>query len=296
MRPRYFLAFSLFAAACVGDVPISTVLTVTDDGAWCWFQDPRAVFIDGEFRRTYAQWVTTEGTLEVGVYDHDSDSLWSINLRDDWGANDHNVGSFLVLPDRRLMAFHAQHNGTGLFSRTTIRPEDISEWGPIITVADTPRITYSHPVYLADEDAFKDHHGYVEESFEIGFPRFKHGLTKTENYDPSLWFIAWDGDEVAGISICRPYSPEDKNMGWVEVLGVRRPWRKQGLGEALLQYSFGKFYARGKRKVGLGVDASSLTGALRLYEKVGMSVFSQFDKYAKEIRAGEEISLQSIEE
>ena len=70
-------------------------------------------------------------------------------------------------------------------------------------------------VYLADEDAFKDHHGYVEESFEIGFPRFKHNLTKTENYDPSLWFVVWDGDEVAGISICRPYSHEDENMCWV---------------------------------------------------------------------------------
>jgi hypothetical protein len=44
------------------------------------------------------------------------------------------------------------------------------------------------------------------------------------------------------------------------------------------------------------VDAGSLTGALRLYEKAGMSVFSQFDKYEKEIRAGKEISVQSIEE
>ena len=151
-------------------------------------------------------------------------------------------------------------------------------------------------VYLADEDTFKDHHGYVEESFEVGFPRFEHHLTKTENYDPTLWFIAWDGDEIAGISICRPYSPEDKNMGWVDILGVRRQWRKRGLGLALLQHSFGEFYKRGKGLVGLGEDASSLTGALRLYKKAGMSVHSQFDKYAKEIRAGEEISLQSIEE
>jgi ribosomal protein S18 acetylase RimI-like enzyme len=63
-----------------------------------------------------------------------------------------------------------------------------------------------------------------------------------------------------------------------------------------LQHSFGEFYKRGVRKIGLGVDAGSLTGALRLYEKAGMSVFSQFDKYEKEIRAGKEISVQSIEE
>lgn len=151
-------------------------------------------------------------------------------------------------------------------------------------------------VYLADIDCFKDHHGYVEESFEIGFPRFRHHFIETENYDPSLWFIAWDGDEIAGINICRPYSSEDETMGWVSTLGVRRPWRKRGLGLALLHHSFGEYYRRGIMKVGLGVDASSLTGALNLYKKAGMSIFSQFDKYAKEIRAGEEISLQSIKE
>ncbi len=150
-------------------------------------------------------------------------------------------------------------------------------------------------VYLADIDSFKDHHGFVEESFEVGFPRYRHHFIETKNYDPALWFIAWDGDEIAGINVSRPYSHEDETMGWVSTLGVRRPWRKKGLGLALLQHSFGEFYKRGKVKVGLGVDANSLTGALNLYKKAGMSVYSQFDKYAKEIRAGEEISLQSIE-
>ena len=59
-------------------------------------------------------------------------------------------------------------------------------------------------------------------------------------------------------------------MGWVGTLGVRRPWRKRGIGLALLRHSFNEFYRRGKRKVGLGVDAQNLTGALRLYESAGM--------------------------
>ena len=151
-------------------------------------------------------------------------------------------------------------------------------------------------VYRAEVDSFKDHFGVVEEPFETGFPRFRHYMTETENYDPALWFILWDGDEVAGLSICRPRSFEDDAMGWVTILGVRRQWRKRGLGLALLQHSFVEFYKRGVRKVGLGVDAGSLTGALDLYKKAGMSIYSQFDKYEKEIRAGEEISVQSIEE
>lgn len=151
-------------------------------------------------------------------------------------------------------------------------------------------------VYQADVAAFSDHYGYIVEPFEVGFPRFRHHFLETENYDPTLWFIAWDGNEVAGINICRPRAYEDENMGWVATLGVRREWRKRGLGLALLQHSFGEFYRRGKQRVGLGVDASSLTGALRLYEKASMSIYSQFDKYEKDIRAGKEISVQSIQE
>ena len=151
-------------------------------------------------------------------------------------------------------------------------------------------------VYQAMIDSFRDHYGFIEEPFDVGFPRFRHFMTKTDNYDPALWYIAWDGDEIAGINICRPRSFEDDDMGWVAELGVRRAWRKQGLGLALLLHSFGEFHKRGVHRVGLGVDAGSLTGALRLYEKAGMSVFSQFDKYEKEIRAGKEISVQSIEE
>ena len=150
-------------------------------------------------------------------------------------------------------------------------------------------------VYRADVEAFSDHFGYIVQPFDVGFPRFVHHFTETENYDPSIWYVAWDGDEVAGISLGRPHAYEDPEMGWVSTLGVRRAWRKRGLGLALLQHSFGEFYKRGMRKVGLGVDAGSLTGALRLYEKAGMHVARQFDKYEKEIRAGVEISVQSIE-
>ncbi len=85
-------------------------------------------------------------------------------------------------------------------------------------------------------------------------------------------------------------------MGFVNILGVRRPWRKLGLGLAFLHHAFGEFYRRGKRKAGLGVDAENLTGALRLYEKAGMHVHMQFDLFEKELRPGMEISVQSLGE
>ena len=86
----------------------------------------------------------------------------------------------------------------------------------------------------------------------------------------------------------------DEGIGWVSSLGVRRPCRKRGLGLALLRHAFSEFYRRGKRKVGLGVDAQNLTGALRLYENAGMHVHQTFDQYEKELRPGVEISRQTL--
>jgi Acetyltransferase (GNAT) family len=53
--------------------------------------------------------------------------------------------------------------------------------------------------------------------------------------------------------------------GWVHVLYTRRPWRRQGVGAALLGDAFGRLWERGGRSVGLGVDAGSDTGAFRLH-------------------------------
>jgi mycothiol synthase len=150
-------------------------------------------------------------------------------------------------------------------------------------------------VYQADVDAFRDHFGFIEQPFEKGFEHFMHHMTQEGTYDPSLWFLAMDGDEIAGICLCRKWGYEGKDIGYVSSLGVRRPWRRRGIGLALLQHSFREFYRHGKRKVSLGVDAENLTGALRLYEKAGMHIHRQFDLYEKELRPGVELSVQTLE-
>jgi ribosomal protein S18 acetylase RimI-like enzyme len=70
----------------------------------------------------------------------------------------------------------------------------------------------------------------------------------------------------------------------VSVLGVRRPWRRRGLGRALLLHSFRALRERGKPRVGLGVDGSNPTGAVQLYEAAGMRVVRRFDHWEKERR------------
>jgi mycothiol synthase len=153
--------------------------------------------------------------------------------------------------------------------------------------------TDAEAVYRAEQDAFRDHFGFVEEPFQEGLKRWKYNR-EHEGFDPTLYFLAMDGDEIAGINLCRPHSFYDPDRGWVRSLGVRRRWRKRGLGLALLRHSFNEFYRRGKRKVGLGVDAENLTGALRIYEGAGMHVDQAFDTYEKELRPGTEISVQAL--
>jgi len=146
-------------------------------------------------------------------------------------------------------------------------------------------------VVRAFRESFRDHWGFVEAPFEEDLERWRAGAFADPEFDPSLYFLACDGEQIAGISLCWHKVSDDPDMGWVNILGVLRPWRKQGLGLALLQHTFVEFYRRGKRKVGLGVDASSLTGATRLYEKAGMRSDPEFEilAFEKELRPGVEL-------
>jgi mycothiol synthase len=149
-------------------------------------------------------------------------------------------------------------------------------------------------VYRTLNESFRDHYGYVERPFEEGFSRWRHFVQNHPVYDPNFFFLAMDGDQIAGFAVCFSKDSDYPDMAWVDTLGVRRPWRRRGLALALLYHIFGECYRRGIPKVGLGVDASSLTGATRLYEKAGMHVFRQWGSYEKELRPGEDLATREI--
>ena len=101
-----------------------------------------------------------------------------------------------------------------------------------------------------------------------------------EDFDRELWFLAHGGDSLAGIALCRRHRTR-LDTGRVQVLGVRRPRRRRGIGRALLLHAFAELRRRGLGNAGLGVDAASLTGAHRLYERAGMTVAHRFAIYEK---------------
>jgi mycothiol synthase len=135
-------------------------------------------------------------------------------------------------------------------------------------------------VWQADTEAFRDHWGSHERTYD----EWSHWKFGNPNFDPTLWMIAWDGDQVAGVAENR----FRKGTGWIGTIAVRRPWRGKGLGLALLRHTFGEFFNRGTTYIGLAVDSANLTGAVRLYERAGMSVAGEFAMYEKELRSGRE--------
>jgi len=139
-------------------------------------------------------------------------------------------------------------------------------------------------VYEAVQDAFRDTWGHRPSPFER-FLKFSQG----EGVKPDLWILARAGDEIAGICL----GTLTGEQGWIPTVGVRRAWRRKGLGLALLHAGFGAYHRRGVRDVRLSVDAQSLTGANRLYERAGMHVKSDFILFEKVLREGSDIGVSS---
>ncbi len=153
-------------------------------------------------------------------------------------------------------------------------------------------------VAWVDREAFRDHWGFVERPFEDDVKVVQHWM-QGPDFDPALWLMAvahngQDRERCVGISLNRTQADGDAEMGWVSSLGVLREYRQQGLATALLHQSFGEFYRRGKKRVGLSVDAQNLTGALSLYQRVGMHMARKYNLYEKELRPGVELSTQRI--
>lgn len=138
------------------------------------------------------------------------------------------------------------------------------------------------PFGVEDAEAF---HTAINEAFEeewghapMAFEEWRRTRIEADDFDPAMWTIVWDGDEVAGVARCEPFL---FGGGWVAALGVRKLWRRRGLGLALLHHLFGIFHERGERSVGLGVDSENPTGATRLYERAGMHVASESVTFEK---------------
>jgi mycothiol synthase len=130
-------------------------------------------------------------------------------------------------------------------------------------------------LYDVVEDSFADHWGHEQRDFA----HWRSTNVEQSWWDPSLVYLVREGDQVVAAEI----NARRFGAGWIGVLGTRRAWRGRGLGRALLLQAFGELYRRGERRVGLAVDAGNETGAVRLYESVGMRASWQADVWQRHL-------------
>ena len=135
-------------------------------------------------------------------------------------------------------------------------------------------------IWDAAGEAFQDHWGATEWRDEW-FERWQ----EQSFFNPKLWQVVWDGDEVAGMILNFIHEKENseynRKRGYTEEISVRRPWRKKGLARALLARSFRVLKEKGMTEAALSVDAENISGALGLYENMGFRTVKRHATYRK---------------
>ncbi|MBI5563895.1 MAG: GNAT family N-acetyltransferase [Chloroflexi bacterium] len=151
-----------------------------------------------------------------------------------------------------------------------------------ITIRSFRRGGEERAVYAAFAEAQADEWGQED---PLPYDKWLYYFIETEpDFDPGSWFLAVEGDTIVGYALCRWTRAGQPDHCTVRYLAVRRAWRKRGIALALLHAAFGEMQRRGYKGAGLGVDATSYTGADRLYLRAGMHVAAETLRYRKVLR------------
>jgi mycothiol synthase len=131
-------------------------------------------------------------------------------------------------------------------------------------------------------EARRDHWGYVEPT-GVDYERWTQGRL----FVPSLWKVAWLGEQIAGMVLNRLDEVQNaqygRRWGYTQDIFVRRPWRRRGLARALLAESIRMFREMGMEETALGVDTQNPSGALGLYESMGYRAIQRHTFFSKGI-------------
>src|SRR5687768_8177271 len=138
--PLLFIMSGMLLKSCVTHPQSSSGIasgesyrSFTDDGAWCWFSDPRAIYYEGRHKRTYSGWVDSVGSIVVAAYDHDNGKIESFVLHEKFERDDHDNPSFIVDAEGKLMVFYSKHatGNSPIFLARAKNAESISAWEPL---------------------------------------------------------------------------------------------------------------------------------------------------------------------
>jgi mycothiol synthase len=165
-------------------------------------------------------------------------------------------------------------------ARMQMSLDDVSSEPPPLPSGVTVR-----PVRPDDLPRF---HAVIEEAFRdsdhraTDFATWRRQVDAESTVSWDEWFVGEVDGTFAG-ALQSSDSSAEEGEGWVKYLAVLRPYRRRGVGEALLRRAFATYAAKGRRTAGLGVDLANPTRAARLYHAVGMHPLYQANIYQREI-------------
>jgi mycothiol synthase len=141
------------------------------------------------------------------------------------------------------------------------------------------------PVDAADDAELRRFHVVLEEAFvdsldhePIDYPGFRARLAALPSVPWDEWFVAEVDGQWAGVLQSADQNVE-QGEGWVKMLAVLRPYRRRGVGGALLHRAFAAYAAKGRTAAGLGVDLTNPTAPASLYRSVGLEPSYEADMY-----------------
>jgi mycothiol synthase len=177
-------------------------------------------------------------------------------------------------------------------ARMRMSLDDVSSVPPPLPAGVTVR-----PLRAEDESDLRRFHAVIEEAFQdsdhrtTDFETWRARVDAESSVAWDEWFVGEVDGEFAG-ALQSSDSGIDDDEGWVKNLGVLRPYRRHGVGEALLRRAFATYAAKGRRTAGLGVDLANPTRAARLYHAVGMHPLYQANIYQRELQiSGEDVRV-----
>jgi len=128
---------------------------VAEEGAWCWFADPRALHYENEagtINATYLGYIDVHGNVKATQYDWVTHRKTDVLIRSYFQPDDHNNPTFLVLPDERVMIFYTRHTDEPkIWYRVSVKPGDITALGEEKFLATANNTTYPSPFILSDD-------------------------------------------------------------------------------------------------------------------------------------------------
>jgi len=177
------------------------------------------------------------------------------------------------LPARGWRAIRRHHV---LKRRVSVLTDPVPATPPGVTLRTAESPEDQETVFQLLHTSFADHFDHQPQTY----PQWRERVGAGELDWSLVWIATVDGADVATL-----LGRNREAMAWVRSLGVLDRARGRGIGTFLLRTAFAEFAQRGRDTVGLGVDTENATGALRLYEGLGMTLHFAADTWEVRVPA-----------